>query len=72
MFRECFAMLYDNIKSNIGERKFKSEQFLAWVKNSVAPEDCKLCKIMKFQLPKHRSLIMKHPIGAVYFAFKSL
>ena len=47
MSRECFRHLCSRIEENVGESKFKSEQYLRNLKQSSDPRDKQICKMMK-------------------------
>lgn len=47
MSRECFRHLCSRIEENVGESKFKSEQYLRNLKQSSDPRDKQIRKMMK-------------------------
>jgi hypothetical protein len=54
MPRECFDLLCKKIRANVGEDKFKSEEYLEELTNSLAPPDsiatCRLRRLAKAHL----------------------
>ena len=54
MPRECFDLLCKKIRANVGEDKFKSEEYLEDLTNSLAPPDsiatCRLRRLAKAHL----------------------
>lgn len=54
MPRECFDLLCKKIRANVGEDKFKSEEYLEDLTNSLAPPDsiatCRLRRLAKANL----------------------